>query len=96
MARPRPLPHRGCGGVAPLPAFRPATRSSRNGKSIVGRRARDLFYYEVWAAFRFALVLIRIADQMTEYGIMPEGSGFERNNPATQMLARMLELPRPE
>jgi hypothetical protein len=34
---------------------------------------------------RFALVLIRIADQMTEYGVAE--AGFERNNPATQMLA---------
>lgn len=31
--------------------------------------------------------------EMTD--IMPEGSGFERNNPATQMLAKMLDLPAP-
>ena len=83
-------------GAAPLPGFPSrATQSWRDGRSGVGRRAQDLFYYEVWGAFRFALVLIRIADQMTEYGVMPEGSGFERNNPATQMLAKMLELPPP-
>jgi len=27
--------------------------------------------------------------------VMPEGSGFEHNNPATQVLAKMLELPPP-
>jgi aminoglycoside phosphotransferase (APT) family kinase protein len=82
-------------GAAPLPGFPSRTEVVAQWEEIVGRRARDLFYYEVWGAFRFALVLIRIADQMTEYGIMPEGSGFERNNPATQMLAKMLDLPPP-
>ncbi|MCC6847190.1 MAG: phosphotransferase family protein [Deltaproteobacteria bacterium] len=82
-------------GAVPLPGFPSRAEVVAQWEERVGRRARDLFYYEVWSAFRFALVLIRIADQMTEYGIMPEGSGFERNNPATQMLAKMLELPPP-
>jgi aminoglycoside phosphotransferase (APT) family kinase protein len=82
-------------GAQPLPGFPKRDAIVAQWEEIVGRRAQDLFYYEVWGAFRFALVLIRIADQMTEYGVMPEGSGFERNNPATQMLAAMLELPAP-
>jgi len=82
-------------GAAPLPGFPSRAEVVAQWEESVGRRARELFYYEVWGAFRFALVLIRIADQMTEYGIMPEGSGFERNNPATQMLAKMLDLPPP-
>jgi aminoglycoside phosphotransferase (APT) family kinase protein len=82
-------------GAAPLPGFPSRAEIVAQWEDAVGRPARDLFYYEVWGAFRFALVLIRIADQMTEYGVMPEGSGFERNNPATQMLAKMLELPAP-
>jgi aminoglycoside phosphotransferase (APT) family kinase protein len=82
-------------GAQPLPGFPSREKIVARYEEIVGRRVQDLFYYEVWGAFRFALVLIRIADQMTEYGIMPEGSGFERNNPATQMLAAMLELPPP-
>jgi aminoglycoside phosphotransferase (APT) family kinase protein len=82
-------------GAAPLPGFPRRGEVVARWEEAVGRKAEDLFYYEVWGAFRFALVLIRIADQMTEYGVMPEGSGFERNNPATQMLAKMLELPPP-
>jgi aminoglycoside phosphotransferase (APT) family kinase protein len=82
-------------GAAPLPGFPPRDAVVGQWEAAVGRAATDLFYYEVWGAFRFALVLIRIADQMTEYGVMPEGSGFERNNPATQMLAKMLDLPPP-
>lgn len=82
-------------GAVPLPGFPTRDAVVAQWEELVGRKATDLFYYEVWGAFRFALVLIRIADQMTEYGIMPEGSGFERNNPATQMLAKMLDLPPP-
>ncbi len=82
-------------GASPLPGFPSRAQIVAQWEERVGRKAQDLFYYEVWGAFRFALVLIRIADQMTEYGVMPEGSGFERNNPATQMLAKMLDLPAP-
>lgn len=82
-------------GASPLPGFPSRDEVVAQWEEAMGRRARDLLYYEVWGAFRFALVLIRIADQMTEYGIMPPGSGFERNNPATQMLAKMLDLPPP-
>jgi aminoglycoside phosphotransferase (APT) family kinase protein len=82
-------------GAQPLPGFPSREQVVAQYEEIVGRRVQDLFYYEVWGAFRFALVLIRIADQMTEYGVMPAGSGFERNNPATQMLAKMLDLPAP-
>ena len=82
-------------GASPLPGFPTRAQVVAQYEDIVGRRVQDLFYYEVWGAFRFALVLIRIADMMTEYGIMPPDSGFARVNPATQMLATMLELPSP-
>lgn len=82
-------------GAQPLPGFPSRDAIIAQYQDIVGRRVQDLFYYEVWGAFRFALVLIRVADMMTEYGVMPPDSGFERNNPATQMLAKMLELPPP-
>jgi hypothetical protein len=83
-------------GAAPLPGFPSRNEIVARWEERVGRRAQDLHYYEVWGAYRFALVLIRIADMMTEYGIMPPDSGFALNNPATQMLAQMLELPPPE
>jgi aminoglycoside phosphotransferase (APT) family kinase protein len=82
-------------GAAPLPGFPARDEVVGLYEERVGRRVQELFYYEVWAAFRFALVLIRIGDMMTEYGIMPPGSGFERVNPATTMLAAMLDLPPP-
>lgn len=82
-------------GAQPLPGFPSRDAIVAQYQDLVGRRVRDLFYYEVWGAFRFALVLIRVADMMTEYGVMPPDSGFERNNPATQMLASMLQLPPP-
>ncbi len=82
-------------GAGPLPGFPSRAEVVGLYEDCVGRRVEDLFYYEVWAAFRFALVLIRIGDMMTEYGIMRPGSGFERVNPATTMLAAMLDLPPP-
>jgi len=54
-------------------------------------------YYQVFAGFRFAVVMIRIAQQLLEYGLMDaEASAvFELNNTVTNLLAKLLDLPSP-
>ncbi|MFQ5514464.1 MAG: phosphotransferase family protein [Myxococcota bacterium] len=61
-----------------------------------GWKVRHLEYYEAFAAFRFAVIMIRIARMLAAHGLLPEDSEFERNNTCTRMLARMLDLPPPE
>jgi len=58
-----------------------------------GLHADNLEFYEVFAGFRFALVMIRIARMAVEWG-MPE-SGMETNNGVTHIVARMLDLAPP-
>jgi aminoglycoside phosphotransferase (APT) family kinase protein len=62
-----------------------------------GRPVNHLHYYQVFAGFRFAVIMIRIAQQLAEYKIMDaEASArFEHNNTVTNLLAKMLELPPP-
>ncbi len=60
-----------------------------------GFKAQDLAYYQVFAGFRFAVIMIRLAQGMVEYGVMPADSDFETNNIVTRLLARILELPPP-
>jgi aminoglycoside phosphotransferase (APT) family kinase protein len=60
-----------------------------------GRTARHLAYWEVFAAFRFAVVMIRVARQMMAYGVLPPDSNFAVDNTASRLLARILELPPP-
>lgn len=64
-------------------------------QELVGRKVENLHYYEVWAGFRFAVIMCRIAQQQVEYGVMPPDSDFETNNMVTQLLARLLDLPAP-
>jgi aminoglycoside phosphotransferase (APT) family kinase protein len=62
-----------------------------------GRRVKNLHYYQVFAGFRFAVIMIRIAQQLAEYGIMDAetSAAFEHNNTVTNLLAKILELPPP-
>ena len=57
----------------------------------------NLHYYQAFAGFRFGVIMIRIAQQLAEYGIMDADTSraFEINNTVTRLLARTLELPPP-
>ena len=61
----------------------------------VGREVRDLDWYRVFAGFRFATVMMRVAQRMLAAGHVPEDSDVERNNLATRQLARVLSEPEP-
>lgn len=62
-----------------------------------GRPARDLEFYEIFAGLRFAVVMIRIATLVADFGLMPVESGEElsSNNAVTRVLADLLGLPAP-
>jgi aminoglycoside phosphotransferase (APT) family kinase protein len=67
-------------------------------EELLGRKAEHLPYYQVFAGFRFAAVMIRIMQQQVAYGTFPEEVGLvlERNNVVTQLLAEIMNLPPPE
>lgn len=62
-----------------------------------GFEVNHLHYYQAFAGFRFGVIMIRIAQQLAEYGIMDAETsrGFELNNTVTRLLAKTLELPAP-
>jgi aminoglycoside phosphotransferase (APT) family kinase protein len=62
---------------------------------LMGRPMRDLFYYEVFAGFRFAVVMLRLSDLLVGSSILPEDSDMGTNNLATQFLAKLLDLDPP-
>jgi len=64
----------------------------------MGQPVKHLKYYQVFAGFRFACVMIRIMQQQVFYGTFPEelGDALERNNAVTQILAELLDLPAPQ
>ena len=78
-----------------LPGFPSYADSIAHYEEWSGFDARHVDYYQVFAAFRFSVIMIRLAQQMAEYGVMPADSGYETNNTVTRMLAVLLELPPP-
>jgi aminoglycoside phosphotransferase (APT) family kinase protein len=63
-------------------------------ESLTGTKVRDLEFYEIYAGFRFAIVMMKLSQMFTAYDI--EGmESMETNNPVTQVLARMLGVPPP-
>ena len=66
-------------------------------ESRTGHRVAHLHYYQVFAGFRFSVIMMRIAQQIVHYELMtPEqGRAIELDNTVTQLTAKLLDLPPP-
>ncbi len=60
---------------------------------IMGRPMKNIFFYEVFSGFRFAVIMLRLSELLMGSDILPGDSDMGTNNLATQLLATMLELP---
>jgi len=81
-------------GVPRLEGFPTRDETIARYQELAGRTVRHLHYYEAFAAFRFAVVMIRIAQLVRDAGL-PAPDDFATNNTCTQGLARLLGLPPP-
>ena len=77
------------------PASPRTTRRSSRYAELIGRPIDDLFYYEVFSGFRFAVIMCRLVDLMVESGQLRRDTDMGHNNLATQFLAQLLDLPSP-
>jgi aminoglycoside phosphotransferase (APT) family kinase protein len=66
-------------------------------ESRTGHRVKHLHYYEAFAGFRFACVMMRIAQQLLHYGLMTkeQSRAMEIENTVTKLTAKLLDLPPP-
>jgi len=62
---------------------------------LMGRPMKDIFFYEVFSGFRFAIVMYRLSKLAFPGNMMEEDSAMATDNIATQLLARMLDLEPP-
>ena len=62
---------------------------------IIGRPLHDIFFYEVFSGFRFAVIMARLTELLVGSELMPHDSDMASNNIATQFLAKLLDLPAP-
>jgi aminoglycoside phosphotransferase (APT) family kinase protein len=61
-----------------------------------GRQLRPLHYFEVLAGVRVSILMHRAANLMIQAGQIPPDATMAVNNPASQMLAALLDLPAPD
>jgi aminoglycoside phosphotransferase (APT) family kinase protein len=81
--------------VPRLPGFPSREETVARYTELTAHEPRHLPYYEVFAAFRFSVIMMRLAQQFVAVGLLPEDSDFETNNIPSRMLAGMLGLPSP-
>ena len=59
-------------------------------EELIDRRVRHLDYYEVFAAFRFAVIMCRLWQLLVEYGAVPADADPQASNIPARLLAGML------
>jgi aminoglycoside phosphotransferase (APT) family kinase protein len=64
-------------------------------EQITGHRVQNLDYYEVLAGTRLAILMVRAAHLMSAAGLLPPDSPMSQSNPASQLVAKLLDLPAP-
>lgn len=82
-------------GVPRLEGFPSREETVARYERLTGRTVRDLDYYEVFAAQRFAVVMLRIMLMCVELGLMDANADMIVNNAASRLLATTLGLPAP-
>jgi len=55
-----------------------------------GRTIDHLDYYEVWAGVRLAILMHRAGNLMIDLGLLPPDAPMKLNNPASQLLAKLV------
>jgi len=82
-------------GFPRLEGFPGAEETVRRYAGIAGLPVEHPEYQEIFAAFRFGIIMARIALRLKEIGAPTPTEHFESDNVATQRLAALLRLPPP-
>jgi aminoglycoside phosphotransferase (APT) family kinase protein len=78
-----------------LPGFPSYTDTIARYENLLGRPMRHMAYYEVLSGFKFAVIMARIGQAFIDFELIDADSDFPSNNTASQLLARILDLPMP-
>lgn len=79
-----------------LPGLPDRTESIAFYERARGRPVEHIEYYEIFAALRFALVLIRATERYRSVGVVDTETTFGSNSPPMRLLARQLGMDVPE
>jgi aminoglycoside phosphotransferase (APT) family kinase protein len=83
------------GGIERLPGIGSPAETARLWRELTGRETPDIWFHQVYAAYRLAVILVRLGDLFAGMQALPKEATDEliTNNTGIQFLAQMLELP---
>jgi aminoglycoside phosphotransferase (APT) family kinase protein len=64
-------------------------------EEITGRAVKHVDFYEAFAALRLSILMLRAGQLMIAGGALPPDNPMPFSNPASQLLAKLLDLPAP-
>jgi aminoglycoside phosphotransferase (APT) family kinase protein len=82
-------------GAPPPPGFPDRAQTIARYEELAGRDVRDFDFYEVLGGLRVATIVMRIGTMMIEMGLLPADAAMPISNPASNVLAALLDLPAP-
>jgi aminoglycoside phosphotransferase (APT) family kinase protein len=81
-------------GVDRLPGLPGRAETVARYEALTGQRVAHLDFYEMFAGFRFAVIMCRLSQMLIAFDVLPPDSDMETNNIVTQLLAKMLGVSR--
>lgn len=82
--------HRMTAATGDLPGFRARAAVLRAYEAQLGRALHDLAWYEAWAAFRAAAIMVRLARLLHDLGLVPDLQ-MQEHNPPIELLQTLLK-----
>jgi aminoglycoside phosphotransferase (APT) family kinase protein len=76
--------------IPDLPGFLGRDATIAHYEQASGRKVRSFPYYEVWSAYRLAIIMRRFEDMLVGRGMLPVDAGFKPHQPAWEMLEVLL------
>jgi aminoglycoside phosphotransferase (APT) family kinase protein len=80
----------------PLPEGIPdAAHTIARYQELTGTTLNNVEYYEIFAGVRLAIIMVRAAHMMIAAELLPPDAPMAQSNPASQLVAKLLDLPAP-
>jgi aminoglycoside phosphotransferase (APT) family kinase protein len=91
------LRHHTEGIGAPLPPGFPTREATISRyEELTGHQVKHIDFYEAFAGLRLSILMHRAGNMMIAAGLLPPDAPMKLNNPASQLLAKLVGLPAPE
>jgi aminoglycoside phosphotransferase (APT) family kinase protein len=82
-------------GLPVLPGMPSRDATIARYEQLIGRPLLNFHFHEILAATRASIMMMRIGMMMIEAGLLPDDAPIPINNPASQLLAISIGLPKP-